>query len=349
MFSTAKEIHIYLEQAIQNASSNRKQSISPFFIDMVLNNAVPEYITSKFPSRYNPKDIEGTLKKYTDFNVLKKSVIKTLEINSTLRKSVITKLPSDCLKYHTASINYIRPISNTFKVSKTKYSVLLSIDESKEMGNTLTLSYKYGYNNEVIEKSISFDDVINNVHSKNGLFYLYDTIVDRLTNIAKFDCTFKSNDKSNNKTINIEFPIGVICIGTSADLIKSNSPFVTIIPNEETIECPIDTQGRISQLSLMSSFENASNLDDYYGSRNLHLNPSCELLDNKLIIYYTDFLPTKVEITYLKKPKLFNVISGQIPEIDISKDFLDYAVKELLLILNSPAYTQVANETIKNL
>lgn len=349
MFSTAKEVHVYIEQAIQNASSNRKQSISPFFIDMVLNNAVPEYISSKFPNRQSNKDIEATLKRYSDFSVLKKSIIKPLEIGTSLRPSVTTKIPSDCLKYQTGSINYIRPIPTTFKINKKKYSVLLSVDDSVSWGNTLTLSYKYSYKGNVINNNVSFDDVFINVRSKDGLFYLYNTIIDRLRNIADLDCVFESNNKSNNKVIRIEFPIDANYIGSISTLIESNTSFISITPIEEDVECVIDVNGRISQLSLLSSFEISNMLDDYYGRRNLHLNPSCELLDDNLIIYYTDFIPSRVEINYIRKPKLFNITSGQIPEIDISKDFLDYAIKELLLILNSPAYNQVVNETIKNL
>ena len=349
MFSTAKEVHVYIEQAIQNASSNRKQSISPFFIDMVLNNAVLEYVGSKFPDKQSNRDIEATLKRYTDFNVLKKSTIKPLEVGTSLRPSVTTKIPSNCLKYQTGSVNYIRPIPKTFKTNKKKYSVLLSVDDSSSWGNTLTLSYKYGYNTNVISNSISFDDIFSNIRSKEGLFYLYDTIIDRLRNIADLDCVFESNDKNNNKVIRVTFPIGTTYIGNIFNLIESNSELITVTPIEEDVECIIDNVGRVSQLSLLSSFECSSMLDDYYGSKNLHLNPSCELLDKNLIIYYTDFIPTKVEINYIKKPRLFNITSGQIPEIDISKDFLDYAIKELLLILNSPVYTQVVNETIKNL
>ena len=54
-------------------------------------------------------------------------------------------------------------------------------------------------------------------------------------------------------------------------------------------------------------------------------------------------------LKYIKKPKLFNISTGQVPEISITKDFLDYAVKEFLLILNSNNFEKVVNENIKNL
>ena len=350
MFSTAKEVHIYIEQATQNIASNRKGSISPYFIDMVLNNAVIEYISSKFPSKYNPKDIEGTLKKYSDFNTLKRSIVKPLQIGEGLRKSVFAKLPSSCLRYQTASCNYIRPLPTIKTVTKTKYSVLLSVNDSNDRGNTPTFFYKYrNSDNTVVNSSITFDDVLPSIKSTDGLFYLYDTIIDRFRNICNLDCKFESNDSSNNKVIRVDFPIGISLINDLQSLLYCDSSFISTTAIAKQVECVIDTAGRLSRLSLLSGIEVANTLDDYYGSKNLYLDPVCEMIEDNLVIYYTDFIPSKVEISYIKKPKLFNITSGQIPEIDITKDFLDYAIKEILLILNSQNYDRVMNETIKNL
>ena len=99
----------------------------------------------------------------------------------------------------------------------------------------------------------------------------------------------------------------------------------------------------------MSEYDANVGLADYYRSRNLHIDPITTIDENFINIYYTDFIPTNAIVSYIRKPKLFNIATGQIPEIEINKDFLDMAVKQFLLVLNSPNYERVLNESIKNL
>lgn len=345
MFSTDKEVHIYVEQSIQNAGSNRKQSIPAPFIDMVLNNAVLEYISSKFPDKQNPRDIEATLKRYTDFNILKTSVIKIFEEGHNIRKSVITKLPYNCLKFQTGICSYKRSVLENYTENKNKHSVLLTFDESSFVGSTLSFSFKYLNNDGIlINDSISFDDVISEIKSKEGIFYLYNTIIDRFRNILKLDCKFESVDKNGKKVLRIDFLIGEV-----VDVFTTTASYITITKLQESVKVIKQIGNKNSSISIASSIDCQITLDDYYGSKNLYLNPIGELSNGNLILYHTDFIPTKIEINYIRKPKLFDISSGQIPEIEINKDFLDYAIKELLLILNSQNYEKVLNETYKTL
>jgi hypothetical protein len=345
MISTAKEAHVYIEQNIQNIASNRKQSINPKFIDMVLNNTVLEYVGSKFPDRQSPKDIEATLKRYTDFNILKTTVSRITQISDKLRTSVFTKIPSNCVKVQTAICNYKRPTTISDIETKVKYRVLITVTEKDIVLNTLTLLFNYTIEGKTtIEKSVSFDDVIKTISTSKGMFYLYDTLLDRLRNLCDLDCKFISNNIDGNKVIEIDFPIGY-----KVNSFYSNNSKVAISIQQYNTNCVKQTNGRISSISLMPSFECQVALDDYYGRKNLHLNPIGELSDGNMLIYYTDFIPTLVEINYLKKPKLFNIDTGQIPEIDLNKEFFDYAIKEFLLILNSPNYEKVVNQNVKNL
>ena len=109
MFSTAKEVHVYIDAAIQQMSSNSKGSIAPEHIDMVLNNAVPEYISSRFPNNANTKDIEGTLKRYTDFSILKDSFAGSGILNdSTDYKTCSFIKPHSALKIQDILCSYIK-------------------------------------------------------------------------------------------------------------------------------------------------------------------------------------------------------------------------------------------------
>jgi len=343
--NTAKEVHVYIEHNIQNIASNRKQSINPHFIDMILNNAVLEYIGSKFPDKQSNKDIESTLKRYSDFNVLKVSASRFLEVGTGVREVVLTKIPSDCLKIQYAVCNYKRPYVSSDKTSKPKFTANLTINKENTIPTNLSISFSYIDDSGLtISKTISFDDVVSSIQTKSGIFYLYDSMLDRLRNLGGLDCEFKSLNTLGKDVICIELPLGYTLVSFTC-----NTNFISITQSTDLVPCVNYIKSRTSSISILSGFECQVALDDYYGSKNLHLNPIAELSNGNFMIYHTDFIPSKVEISYIKKPKLFNIESGQIPEIDISKDFLDFAIKELLLILNSPNFERVVNQNVKNL
>ena len=343
MFSTAKECHIYIDGVIQQSSSNRKQSIAPEHIDMILNNAVLEYTSSRFPNSYNLKDIEDTLKRYTDFSSLKKS-ISGGGIVVDEEKVVKFVKPFDSVKIQSVSCNYIRPFKDINVGGAKHFRGIIAISDDIYKSSDFILTVFYSKNGNGVAKNISFNSVLNKIKSGNGMFYLYDNMLDVLRNIYGLNAHYNSYNENGLREIIIDFPIGYSLI----NLVTTN-PYVNCKIEDTLVRSSKFNVGKKVNCSVMSEINADISLSDYYRSQNLHLDPIVTIESETVDVHFTDFLPTFIDIKYIKKPKLFNISTGQVPEISITKDFLDYAVKEFLLILNSNNFEKVVNENIKNL
>lgn len=344
MFSTAKEVHIYVDAAIQQLASNRKNSIAPEHIDMILNNAVHEYISSRFPNSSNIKDIEDTLKRYTDFSVLKKSMTCSGLISEDDNVVCFTK-PYNSIKIQSVSCKYIRPFNKIVNTTVTKkYRGIITINDEIYKSDDFVLSILYSKNGNGTGRNISLTNFVKKVKSTNGVFYLYDNMLDVLRNVYDLNAHYNSFNENGMRQIIIDFPIGYSLINLS-----TTNPYVNCKIEDSLIKSSKFNVGRISNCSIMSEINADISLSDFYRSRNLHLDPIATIQAETVDVHYTDFLPTFAEIKYLKKPRLFNIATGQIPEINITKDFLDYAIKEFELILNSGKFEKVVNENIRNL
>ena len=74
MYETVKELHIEIEQRIQQITSNRHRSIAPQFIDMMLNRAAVKYIQTKSnrKTNYKGEGLEDSKKRVDDIQSLKR-------------------------------------------------------------------------------------------------------------------------------------------------------------------------------------------------------------------------------------------------------------------------------------
>ena len=72
MYETVKELHIEIEQRIQQITSNRHRSIAPQFIDMMLNRAAVKYIQTKSnrKTNYKGEGLEDSKKRVDDIQSL---------------------------------------------------------------------------------------------------------------------------------------------------------------------------------------------------------------------------------------------------------------------------------------
>lgn len=346
MFSTAKQVHIYIENQVQHLTFSNKKAISPYFTDMILNNAVLKYIKSKFPDKTSNADVETVLKRYTDFNRLKNTYTSRCGIlHNMIRNCVYINIPSDCFKIQSLLYSYLCPIP-TVTDSARKYTVVLTFKDDKvSVGNSTEYSYAYTLDGVPYSGTILTEDITNKVNTEQGSFNFYNIFVDRLRKISNFDIKFESSDINNFKSIYINLPLGCSDVSFTS---SNNDDFKSVITYKDITVYEEDNTNKTSA-SLYSSIDNQIYLDDYYASKNLKYSTQAELSANKLLLYHTDsFVPNSASINYLKKPCLFNIDTGQIPEIDITDNFLDFAISEIMLALKDQAYTQVINKESKN-
>ena len=81
MYETVKELHIEIEQRIQQITSNRHRSIAPQFIDMMLNRAAVKYIQTKSnrKTNYKGEGLEDSKKRVDDIQSLTDKLTKEIE------------------------------------------------------------------------------------------------------------------------------------------------------------------------------------------------------------------------------------------------------------------------------
>jgi hypothetical protein len=341
MFSTAKEVHIYIDGAIQLLSSNRKQSIAPELIDMILNNAASEYISSKFPNGYNPKDIEQTLKRYTEFSSLKRTDSITPFIEDNDCKII---KPFNALKIQSVKCSYKKPFGNSDKTISNMFVGVLSIDDRlfTEPNTNITINYTT-VDGTVKEDIISLSAYLSSVKSEKGMFYFYDSLVSLLSNVYGFNVSYASFDKNGRRSIKIHMPLG----SSISSLNSSSTLIVCNIESSSKTHC--NKSGSVTvPVGIVPEKTAAEILNDYYSSVNLHRNPICTITGDEIVIPFSSFLPSKVQVSYIKKPARFDISTGTIPDMEITKDFLDYAVKQIHLITHDPNYEKVLNESLRN-
>lgn len=371
MYGTVKELHIEIENRIQQITSNRHRSIAPQFIDMVLNRTAIKYIQSKSnrKTNYKGEGLEDSKKRVDDIQSLKRETgwmkLNIPYSDPDFRNNGFVLLPSDCLKfvgsisrYEPTGLNDNRNI-NLSNSDETEYKNLYYtiFDLSNLNISNYTGSIKYD------DRTISLNDIIelyNTDSSNTDLFEIADLIIDRINNqIVNYN---RSNDLFN-KTAYANHLYGCYWEHLLGRYYKNCIIFVSYIHRDDIVLniggnnlTPVEynTQfkvfkrnfNNISGNDLVSS-ENINAIhNNYYMNKRRYLNPMSEILDDRLFVYFDDnFVIDSVNITYIKKPILFNSDINQMSDMEITPEFMDMVVSDILLMLKDNSYQSVKQQS----
>lgn len=354
MYSTVQELHIEIEQRIQQITSNRNGSIAPEFIDMVLNRNAIRYVNLKTnrKTNYKQEGFEDSKKRLEDLESLK--VTTTLEVRNPKDLCI---LPSDFHSLISSTSNYLYSKSkDEFGTTESYLSFYYlnvndTIDWIDKIGNKKwNLKYQtYRENNPAEYTAVLTDqssdiissDIFDNVDylqqalkqagfnaywEKIGDIYVPNTLVvitsDKST-VNKFEFYIDDNTIENltiNKVENLKHFF--------------NNTIYSFTPT------------KISPNDLISSEKIPSILQDYYGNKNRHLNPIIEIKQGILYVYTNDNFKVKsVDITYIKKPRKFDINRNIMSDLTITPEFMDMVVSDLLLILKDNSFNYVQQKT----
>ena len=120
MYETIKELHIEIEQRIQQITSNRYGSMPPQFYDMMLNRTAIKYIQSKSnrKTNYKGEGLEDSMKRVEDFQSLKRETdwLPVIKDDDDSERGFVL-LPSNYLKFitSTSKLQFEKNISKTIK------------------------------------------------------------------------------------------------------------------------------------------------------------------------------------------------------------------------------------------
>ena len=230
MYSSVKQLHIEIEQRIQQITSNRHRSIAPQFYDMVLNTTAISYIHSILSNKTNYKreGLDESSKRLDDLRTLKrKTGFKPVIVESNNNSKVkydkfnieqyglmqVNQYSSilDFSKLNFENVNNCNKL--VLKIGSTTYDItdllqFIQYDEDKgdtfEFINLLVDRLRFNNYNAYLNK---FDNKVYN----QGIYILFD---DTLTSVSlnAYDNTSKSIDlgiivKNNIRVIDIINPI----------------------------------------------------------------------------------------------------------------------------------------------
>lgn len=340
MYETIKELHIEIEQRIQQITSNRYGSMPPQFYDMMLNRTAIKYIQSKSnrKTNYKGEGLEDSMKRVEDFQSLKRETawLPVLTKDSDTNRGFVL-LPSNYLKFisSTSHYKYIKNISkelvspgNNFKnvyykvydlndvttilghnISELKSKFTNGIEDNVELPKYL-VEYLYDQLNNIVNSNTS-PDIKYNVYWEhfNDRYYSHSIIITS-------DSNFNDNDNDNDSAINY---------------------------TDKYFKVEADSY---SENDLIASENIRAALNNPYSKKNRHLNPITELINDKLYVYQgQDFCVGEIKITYIKKPRLFSYDLDQMSDMTITPEFVDMVVSDILLILKDNTFNLVKQQT----
>lgn len=368
MYETIKELHIEIEQRIQQITSNRYGSMPPQFYDMMLNRTAIKYIQSKSnrKTNYKGEGFEDSMKRVEDFQSLKREttwlpVIKNVE---DIGRGFIT-IPSNCLKFitSTSKLNYDKtktPIielkpETSYRDFKNLYYCIISLS-AFEASDTWWLINDY-FNNGIDTEF----DVTNYNRPSSALGVEYPKyMVDWLYHFLNEG--YDDVKKLGNYNVYYEHFLDRYykdCIIITSDVLfgfKREHPqggsgqnrwieIPTYNLTNMTFK-PYNSNYIYSENDLIASENIRATLNNPYSKKNRHLNPITELINNKLYVYQgKDFCVSEIKITYLKKPRLFSSDLNQMSDMTITPEFVDMVVSDILLILKDNTFNLVKQQT----
>lgn len=367
MYETIKELHIEIEQRIQQITSNRYGSMPPQFYDMMLNRTAIKYIQSKSnrKTNYKGEGLEDSMKRVEDFQSLKRETTWLPVINDdgkTGRGFVL--LPSNYLKFisSTSALEYSKGIKNkTEKENNKEVSAILKPTESTKFKNVYYKTIKF-----VDESNKNFTQpTVIKIFNKSNNNWITTGVDIKLSPVSTFDIDVEYPkylvelvyDKLNaDKTLNQHFDVyweyfqdryykGELII-VSDNIFAITNTSSDNIADVYTDHCFVCTPNKYSENDLIASENVRTTLNNPYGNRNRHLNPITELINDKLYVYQgEDFCVGEIKITYLKKPRLFSSDLNQMSDMTVTPEFIDMVVSDILLILKDNTFNYVKQQS----
>lgn len=331
MYETIKELHIEIEQRIQQITSNRYGSMPPQFYDMMLNRTAIKYIQSKSnrKTNYKGEGLEDSMKRVEDFQSLKRETtwLPVLTQDSDTSRGFVL-LPSNYLKFISSTSHYkytkniTKELGNNDANFKNVYYNVYDLNNLTEINGIPMPTWKSDFENDVELPK-----------------YLVEYFYDKLNKVVnpttspdiKFDVYWEHfNDRYYANSI----------------IITSDSNFDKTSAVNYTDKYFKITADAYSENDLIASENIRAALNNPYSNKNRHLNPITELINDKLYVYQgQDFCVGEIKITYIKKPRLFSYDLNQMSDMTVTPEFVDMVVSDILLILKDNTFNLVKQQT----
>lgn len=354
MLTTPTECHVLFNTIVQETNTNVRRVINPNYIDYYLRDALMMWIETRAnpKTNYKQEGLSESVKRIDDLKNLETKV-SGLDIFKYDERAVYNILPPDYLKYIDSAVHSIKSCSTssmgTTSQNLTKYIVL-------PLSYTITLSKDF----EILVNGSSTTGISSTIYNSlfpNG-FNRIDSKFQPINTIMQYINSKSTTIKIYWERLNdLYFPNSFIISGiglTTATMQyknTANSSYVSTPTALANLHSTLDWYNKtasgncINNCILTSSERVTSYLNDDIYSSNMYKHPYVTLQNNKHIIYHDNkFTIDNCEITYYRKPRLYDITSGIMPEIEKHEEVVNLAALNYLGVIGSPTTNTVANK-----
>lgn len=335
MYSTVASLHIALDERLQQLNSNRKQSIHPEQYDMAINDAIVTIIKQRCSPILNSKKegFEESIKRYDDLKSLKQK--HTANIYCDINGNEYYDLPSNYYHYITSTGNRLYSrlgIMKSYNYAK-EYISVISFD------GLVATDYPTEYNTHDV-RTLEVPNYNTLVKSDKSKFYYFNLVCEYIKNKYNID-TYYENYKG------IYYPNSLVCVTRNIDdAIISTNKEQSVTSTENNISVfsfPLADANYVNmgyaKIDLISSQNDSVKFNNISAKSNEHLNPTCTILNDTITIKTNyQFIIDKIELIYIKKPRLVDSRISQMTDLTITDEILDIATSNLSAILKDNSY-----------
>jgi hypothetical protein len=338
---TAKEMHIGVDLLLQKINSNFIDVFEPEEIDWALNEEVLRFVKQRFSAKSNDKQkgFQDGQKRLDDL----KALIEPASLFCIPRdsNSVYNYLPHDYLTLindRTITTDLCGALYNPTKVALVKNISCIQIaDDSINLYST----FKIFFNNLQVFNIVDYPTFMNPVpvSAKFALINLVIQVLEDQGYVCKYSEYYDSRCPQgiivvtdNSIDIDVEYVSGTV----STNSVASNKERINVTTGSENPNRLCDQEDLYDLLN--SSF-----------GTTISSSPISTLEKDKIIVFHKQkFIPSTINISYLRKPRKINLSLGQDCDLDewIQQEIIDNTAKRLAGIVESPNYRAIINENL---
>lgn len=339
---TVKEMHIGVDLLLQKINSNFIDEFEHEEVDWALNEEVLRFIKQRFSAKSNDKQkgFQDGQKRVDDLKAL---IMPPASLPCIPRDndSVYSYLPHDYLTLinnRTITTDLCGLPYNPTKVPLIKNISCIQIaDDTVNQYST----FKIFFNGLQVFNITDYPNFMNPipVSAKFALINLVIQVLEDSGYVCKYSQYYDSRCPQgiivitdNSLDIDIEYVSGTV---------STNS----VAWNKERISNTSGTE----RTNRLCDLENVYTLLESSFGTTTAANPISILEGDKIIVFHKQkFIPSTINISYLRKPRKINLSLGQDCDLDewIQQEIIDNTAKRLAGIVESPNYRQIINENL---
>ncbi len=342
---TVKEMHIGVNELLQKVNSNFTDDFEPPQIDWALNREVIKFIKQRISPKSNDKKegFQDNQKRFDDLKPLLSSVILPAYVNND--NSVFTYFNSDYFSLvsdRTTTKNLCG--GNFSNVATQSFNYNLVCFPINNDDTNLYAGFTISINGIVKYNIANYPTLLAELTSSEAKFVLINHIIEVLNDTVVYQCKYKSfyGLKGEGIVLYMPFNNGGVDIHYNSGTIHYN-------PIEYVQTKITNVSGTKEYLNRLTGTEKLfSVLGNSIGGTE-HYSPISTIEEDRLIVYHNKkFIPTFINVTYIKKPKKISLPLNQSSELDESsqEEIIDNTAKTLAGLTSSQVYQNMINENL---